>query len=69
MYPTNGIAGATEAEGANDNLAHNANYDDAIVERNIVLKILLDEASIKRPSIPNVISFPARPFALTGPPP
>ena len=53
MYPTNGIAGATKAEGANDNLAHNANYDDAIVERSFVLEILLDEAPIKRPSLPS----------------
>lgn len=48
MYPTNGIAGATEAEVADNNLAQHAIYDDAIVERRIVLEIFLDEAPIKR---------------------
>jgi hypothetical protein len=49
MYPTNGITGATEAEGA-DNLAHYAICDDAIVDRRRVPKIILDGAAIKRRS-------------------
>ncbi|WP_127613590.1 hypothetical protein [Croceicoccus ponticola] len=69
MYPTNGIAGAIETEGANDNLVHNAIYDDAIVERSIVLEILLDEAPIKRPSIPNVTSSHATQCDFSDPPP
>jgi len=48
MYPTNGIAGVTEAEGA-DNLAHSAICDYAIADRRKVPKIILDWAAIKRP--------------------
>jgi hypothetical protein len=48
MYPTNGIAGVTEAECV-DNLAHYAICDDAIVDRRKVPKNILDWAAIKRP--------------------
>jgi len=48
MYPTNRIAGATEAEGADDNLARYVICDDAIVDRRKVLGIPLDGAAIKR---------------------
>ena len=50
-YPTNGITGVTEAEGA-DNLTHNAICDDAIVDRRKVPKIILDWAAIKRLELP-----------------
>jgi hypothetical protein len=48
LYPTNRIAGATKASGVNS-LALYPIYDDAIVDREDVRQILLDEAPIKRP--------------------
>jgi hypothetical protein len=47
LYPTNGIAGATEASDANS-LASYPLYDDAIADREDVLEILLDEAAKRR---------------------
>ena len=55
MYPTNSTNGANEAEAA-DNRDQHANYDTPIVDRKMALKIILDGATIKRPT----------PFPLSG---